>query len=382
MENGMVERKKSRGSLCLLWLFALCLMLSLAFVPATARAAGQPRLSKTRLTLVTGKSKKLKVKGYKGKVQWVSTNPYVAKVSGKGKVKAKHMGYTVILVKAGDVVLKCPVTVNGRKKKKEKPFIFCYEVDREGRSIETGNAYNLAVMNGYYDTWNWKVSNTDYATLYDNGNHGASAVRTGKYCQLVETFMGKSGTVLVTATNGSVTLQYQMVIHPSAVDAAYVNLRNQVLSSMIRPGMRAQEKCLVIAKWLSNYASYKITNAEDYSLLKTGVGQCYHYARTYDFLMDGTGIPCDYISSKGNPGHAWNQVQIDGAWYNVDVTSFDNTENNRKYPFFYQYFMVSDYQYAMKQPRYNPYHVCTSRRFDFNHFFTASPWETGEWVKY
>ena len=92
-------------------------MLSLAFVPATARAAGQPRLNKTKLTLVTGKSKKLKVKGYKGKVQWVSTNPYVAKVSGKGKVKAKHMGYTVILVKAGDVVLKCPVTVNGRKKK-------------------------------------------------------------------------------------------------------------------------------------------------------------------------------------------------------------------------------------------------------------------------
>ena len=61
MENGMVERKKSRGSLCLLWLFALCLMLSLAFVPATARAAGQPRLNKTKLTLVTGKSKKLKV---------------------------------------------------------------------------------------------------------------------------------------------------------------------------------------------------------------------------------------------------------------------------------------------------------------------------------
>ena len=359
------------------------LMLSMACLSQTAHAQMQPKLNKAKVTMLAGKKKTLKVKNYKGRVQWASTNPYVAKVSGKGVIKAKHMGYTVILAKAGDEILKCRVTVNGRANKKEKPFIFCYEMDREGVPVETGDAYNLAVMGGYDRTWTWTVSNTDYATLYDDGNHVSSMTEVGRRCVLVETFMGKSGTVLVTAKSGRTTLRYNLVIRPSGYDAGFINLRMQVLSQLIRPGMSAQEKCLAVAKWLSDYATYRVTNAKDYSLLVTGEGQCYHYARTYDFLMDGTGVPCDYISSSGSPGHAWNQVLIDGAWYNVDVTSFDHTEY-AAHPYYYQFFMVSDYRYPMTQPRFNPYHVCTSTRYDAcaRGNVRTSPWETGEWANY
>ena len=366
-----------------LFVLLFYLVLSMACMPLTAHAAKQPKLNREKITILAGKKKTLKVKNYKGRVQWASTNPYVAKVSRKGVIKAKHMGYTVILAKAGDEILKCRVTVNGRANKKEKPFIFCYEVDRDGATIETGDAYNLAVMGGYDRTWTWTVSNTDYATLYEEGNHVSSMTEIGRKCVLVETFMGKSGTVLVTAKSGGTTLHYNLVIRPSRYDAAFINMRMQVLSQLIRPGMSAQEKCLVVAKWLSDYASYKVTNAKDYSLLVTREGQCYHYARTYDFMMDGTGVPCDYISSMGKPGHAWNQVLIDGAWYNIDVTSFDHTEYPA-HPYYYQYFMISDYRYLMKQARFKPYHDCTSTRYDAcaTGNGPTSPWENGQWASY
>ena len=352
-----------------------CMVLCMLWIPQQTHAASQPRLNKTTLKMITKKSKKLKVKGYKGKVQWWSSNTYVATVSKKGKVKAKHMGYAVIFAQCQDVRLMCCVTVSGRKR--EKPYIFCYETDREGKTVETGGSYNLAVMNGYDQTWKWTVSDTEYATLYDNGNHVSSAIRPGRYCQLVETFMGKAGTVLVTATNGTTTLYFNLVIHPTGLDYAYTQLRSQVQAQVLRQGMTAQEKCLALAKWLSDYASYVITNADDYSLLVTRVGQCYHYARTYDFLMEGTGIPCEYVCTLA---HAWNQVLIDGAWYNIDVTSFDTDRANP--PYNYRHFMISDSIFWRREGRCQPYHPCVSTRYDFQQVYNSSPWVTGQWKQY
>ena len=65
-------------------------------------------------------------------------------------------------------------------------------------------------------------------------------------------------------------------------------------------------------------------------------------------MLEALGIPCDYVSSKGSPGHAWNQVLIDGAWYNIDVTSFDNTEDSSTRPYYYAFFLVSDYDETAK----------------------------------
>ena len=372
MENTVAIRKNSVRLMTVLFYLVLCL----AFMPQSAMAAGQPRLNKTNVTIRAGKSKTLKVKNYKKKyVQWRSSNTYVAKVSKKGVVKGKHGGYAVIFAQCGDTVLTCRVYV--APKKKEKPFIFCYEADREGKTVETGNTYNLAVMNGYYQNWKWTVGNTEYATFYDNGSHVSSTVRAGKYCQLVETFMGKSGTVQITAQSGSTVLYFNLVIHPAAQDYTYTRMRSQVQSKVLRSNMPAQEKCLAIAKWLSDYATYAITNADDYSLFTTRKGQCYHYARSYDFLMDGTGIPCEYVCTKA---HAWNQVLIDGSWFNIDVTSFDTDRSNPRYNF--RHFMISDRVFWRTDPRCQPYHACVNRRYDFNQYYSYSPWVTGQWRNY
>ena len=56
-----------------------------------------------------------------------------------------------------------------------------------------------------------------------------------------------------------------------------------------------------------------------------GKGVCESYAKTYDYLCERFNLSCitvpGFASENGSSyGHAWNVVQIDGSWYNVDIT--------------------------------------------------------------
>lgn len=78
----------------------------------TVKASTSPKLSKSSLTLETGDSEKLTVKGYKYTLRnWASSNKKVATVTGSGQVKAVAPGTAMISVKADGVTLKCKVTV-------------------------------------------------------------------------------------------------------------------------------------------------------------------------------------------------------------------------------------------------------------------------------
>lgn len=58
-------------------------------------------------------------------------------------------------------------------------------------------------------------------------------------------------------------------------------------------------------------------------------GVCETYAKTYDYLCTLFGLNCLMVTGKGvtegsSIGHAWNAVELDGEWYDVDVTWDDN----------------------------------------------------------
>ncbi len=52
---------------------------------------------------------------------------------------------------------------------------------------------------------------------------------------------------------------------------------------------------------------------------------CEGYARAFKMLCDELGYPCLYVAGYANGPHAWNQVQVGGKWYAVDVTFDDPT---------------------------------------------------------
>ena len=58
-----------------------------------------------------------------------------------------------------------------------------------------------------------------------------------------------------------------------------------------------------------------------YGALVKGTSVCAGYADAFNRMCKECGIESKYINGKANGGnHAWNQVKINGKWYNVDVT--------------------------------------------------------------
>ena len=90
-------------------------------------------------------------------------------------------------------------------------------------------------------------------------------------------------------------------------------------------------------------------NASIYNALGSGNAQgniqCAGYAKTIQYLCDKAGIDCMVITGENDKGesHAWNIIDVDGAWYNFDTTWDDpilatpNYKNLR-----YSYFLVPD----------------------------------------
>lgn len=64
-----------------------------------------------------------------------------------------------------------------------------------------------------------------------------------------------------------------------------------------------------------------------YAALVAGNPVCDGYAEAYALLLQQAGIPCKVVSSE-RMNHAWNMVQLDGAWYHVDVTHDDPVIRN------------------------------------------------------
>jgi hypothetical protein len=79
--------------------------------------------------------------------------------------------------------------------------------------------------------------------------------------------------------------------------------------------------------------------------LVDGISQCEGYAKAFLYMCNVIEVPCLYISGTNDQGatHAWNVVNIDGEWYNVDCTWDDPI---MKIPdaknVSYQYFCVRD----------------------------------------
>lgn len=69
------------------------------------------QLNKKSMTLIVGKTKRLKVKGASSGIQWKSSDKKIASVDSKGKVKAKAKGKTKITATVKGKSLTCKVKV-------------------------------------------------------------------------------------------------------------------------------------------------------------------------------------------------------------------------------------------------------------------------------
>lgn len=108
------------------------------------------------------------------------------------------------------------------------------------------------------------------------------------------------------------------------------------------------EKVKFFHDWLVRNNTYKLDGARSQSLigaLLDGITVCEGYTQAMDLLCYLSDVDClqivGYVTANGEY-HAWNKVQLDGKWYNVDVT----WDNDKAKGLTYDYFLVSDNQLA------------------------------------
>ena len=128
-----------------------------------------------------------------------------------------------------------------------------------------------------------------------------------------------------------------------------------------------------------NYCATTIP-AESYSslgALKNKYAVCAGYALTFKLLCETAGLECDYVAGTAGGYHAWNQVKVDGKWYNVDVTwddpvskgkAFDDHKYNR-----YSYFLISDELMYKDHKAHNAKHTCSSS-LNAKAYEVGAPW--------
>ncbi len=51
-----------------------------------------------------------------------------------------------------------------------------------------------------------------------------------------------------------------------------------------------------------------------------GLALCEGYSKAFMYLCQAVGIPCVCVAGYANEPHMWNMLQLDGEWYNMDVT--------------------------------------------------------------
>ncbi|MEW4430489.1 transglutaminase domain-containing protein [Paenibacillus pabuli] len=126
---------------------------------------------------------------------------------------------------------------------------------------------------------------------------------------------------------------------------------NEVVASIIKDGMKDDEKRKAIYDYLNDNAKYDdaaLESAEQnnfknvdaqfndsfttYGILVKGVGVCASYASVYKLLSDLSGLDSIVVTgaSSGVP-HAWNKVKIGNEWFHVDAT---NNLTNSGIPYF------------------------------------------------
>ncbi|MDR3271237.1 MAG: hypothetical protein LBT32_07020 [Peptococcaceae bacterium] len=108
-------------------------------------------------------------------------------------------------------------------------------------------------------------------------------------------------------------------------------------------------------------------SSEPYGVLLNHMAVCQGYSETFRLFMDMLDIKCEIIQGIAHDQlHAWNRVQLDGAWYLVDTTWDDPVGQQLGDLPHHTYFNVTDAQLAGNHTPNEPYTPeCTMTQYNY-----------------
>ncbi len=156
------------------------------------------------------------------------------------------------------------------------------------------------------DSYLYNVLGMDYQTYYCNG---------------VSLFMIRKIQDVVTNKDSHSVYAIYYYSYQTAEQTARVNQLVQNIVSGFKG--TAYDKVKAAHDYLCSIARYDGTGTyahTAYGALVEGSCVCEGYVKAYQLMLDAMGIQCNIVLSTT---HAWNEVNIDGAWYFIDVTNDD-----------------------------------------------------------
>ena len=132
-------------------------------------------------------------------------------------------------------------------------------------------------------------------------------------------------------SNGNIIqeMPYTMDKEEIARRQASIDKETNHILSLVDDNMTPLQKVLIVHDYIvANYTydySYNSSSLDSMIIDKTGV--CQGYAYLFYHIMTQLDIPCINVPSE-ECRHIWNKVQLDGEWYNIDVTHDDPKQNN------------------------------------------------------
>ncbi len=142
----------------------------------------------------------------------------------------------------------------------------------------------------------------------------------------------------------------------SEISQNYTDFHNQALaicSNAIKFDHKA-DQVKYIHDYLCDFNTYDVdapNNQVAYGAIVEGKTVCAGYARAFQYCMQLLGIPSTVVYGETSEVHSWNLVQLDGEYYNVDVTWDDGKANAGEHC--YDYFNVTDEEISGSHTRKN-----------------------------
>lgn len=288
------------------------------------------------LKIARGNSYTLTIKGKKGKIKWSTNKKKVATVSRSGKVTAKAKGKAKVTGKIANKKYITTVTVyNGASSSGNVRLTDTSNGDGNSVTISGDSASALTQIGN-------AISDRD-TTITVALNETASAGQltsqlfgvSNNYVNDYDYFSLRSYSYSATTSN-TTTITYNIAyrITKSYNDTFKARLKSTVASLNLSGSSR--DKIKKIHDYIVNHTDYIDGGYTAYNALIDGGAVCEGYALLFYEMCQEANIPCRLVSgtaygSRGEGNHAWNVVEVDGTWYNMDVTWDDTTDSTKYY---------------------------------------------------
>lgn len=229
------------------------------------------------------------------------------------------------------------------------------------QGVETGTYYvrnvekaDVKNINKYIDSAYGTVES--YKILAESGEYLAiqmSIVLSDNYYALRKYLYGED----IPETNPKAAELYRVV--------------DSFITSNISDDMSDFEKEVAVHDYIVKNSCYGYPEDEmdaytAYGILVSGTGVCDGYAESFELIMTCLGANCDMVVGSTDEGlHAWNQIELGGKWYNVDLT-WDDSVPDMGDKLKHTYFNVTDQ--AIAESHYwesQFYNTCDSMEYNY-----------------